>query len=174
MPDQPSWIERVPEILQRLETPSAPPFLDRPAVEILFGLRRRQAIALCHRCGGYLVGKTFLVSRDAVVRFLRDPQRWSAAADEKARFERVGSALGEARLQLNQRRIVIPVPTEPARLQFSGLPPGIQFEPDKLTVTFRAPAELLEKLFALAQVLSYDYAAFERSWSATQPAGGEL
>ena len=63
MPDQPSWIHRLPQITQALEAPDAPPFLDRPAIERLFGLRRRQSIALLRRLGGYQVGKTFLVDR---------------------------------------------------------------------------------------------------------------
>ena len=112
MPDQPTWIASVPEILEKLEAPVAPPFLDRPTVEVFFGVRRRQAIHLLRRFGGYKVGKTFLVPRGAVVRFLRDPQRWSAAADEKGRFERVASALSQARTELHQRRIPIPAPME--------------------------------------------------------------
>jgi hypothetical protein len=61
MPNQPSWIESVPEILETLRAPGTPPFLDRPTVEVLFGVRRRQAIHLLRRFGGYQVGKTFLV-----------------------------------------------------------------------------------------------------------------
>jgi len=172
MPDQPSWIERVPEILETLEATGAPPFLDRPAVEVLFGLRRRQAIALLRRLGGYQVGKTFLVPREAVVRFLRDPRRWSAAVEERGRFERVRSALGAAREELDLRRISIPACRETLRLELSGLPAGIQFEAGKLTVDFSTPAELLGKLFALAQALGNDYDTFERSWRAAQQNGG--
>jgi hypothetical protein len=117
MPDQPSWIESVPEILETLEAPGTPPFLDRPTVEVLFGVRRRQAIQRLRRFGGYQVGKTFLVPREAVVCFLRAPQRWSAAADEKGRFERVANALGQARTELQQRRILIPAQGETLRLR---------------------------------------------------------
>jgi hypothetical protein len=162
VPDQPSWIERVPEILATLESSGALPFLDRPAVEVLFGLRRRQAIELLHRVGGYQVGKTFLAPREAVVHFLRDPQRWSASAAERGRFERVRSVLGAARQELDRRRIAIPARAEILRLELSGLPAGIRLEPGKLTVDFGTPAELLEKLFALAQAVGNDYETFER------------
>jgi hypothetical protein len=165
MPDQPSWIGFVPQILRDLEAPGGPPFLDRSAVEALFGVRRRQAIELLRRFGGYQIGKTFLVPREAVVRFLRDPERWPAVAGEKARFERVLSALGQARAELHQRRIPIPAQTEALRLELSGLPPGIRLEAGQLTVQFAAPLELLEKLFALSQILTNDYEAFERQWS---------
>jgi hypothetical protein len=161
MPDQPSWIERVPEILKKLNSYDLP-FLDRPAVEVLFGLRRRQAIQLLRRLGGYQVGKTFLVPREAAIRFLRE--RRSAAADEKGRFERVASALGQARQELQQHRISIPASTETCRLDFSGLPAGIRLETGQLTIQFATPVDLLQKLFALSQALTNDYHTFEQSW----------
>jgi hypothetical protein len=162
MPDQPTWIESVPKILETLEKPGAPPFLDRPAVEALFGVRRRQAIHLLRRFGGYQVGKTFLVPREAVVGYLREPGRWSAATDEKGRFERVASALGEARAELHQRRIPIPAQTETLEMEFAGLPPGIRLETGQLVIQFERPVELLEKLFALSQAFANDYQTFER------------
>ena len=166
MPDQPTWIESVPEILETLEAPGTPPFLDRPTIEVLFGVRRRQAIQLLGRFGGYKVGRAFLVPREAVVGFLREPQRWRAAAEEKGRFERVANALGEARSELQQRRIPIPAQTETRQMEFAGLPPGIRLEPAQLTIQFQTPVELLEKLFALSQALTNDYETFERSWIA--------
>jgi hypothetical protein len=172
MPGQPSWIDRLPEILESLEAPGFPPFLDRPAVEVLFGVRRRQAIELLRRFGGYQVGKTFLAPREMVAGFLRHPQRWSAAAEERGRFERVRNALGDARQELDQRRIAIPTRKETLRIEFSGLPAGILLEAGKLTVDFATPAELLEKLFALAQALGNDYDTFERSWRAANHTGG--
>jgi hypothetical protein len=172
MPSQPSWIKYVPQILQTLESPAAPSLLDRPAVEVLFGLRRRQAIHLLRRFGGYKIGKTFLVPRETVVRFLRDPNLWSAAGEERGRFEQVRSALGEARQELQQRSIPIPARTEALRLDLSGLPAGIRLETAQLTVQFETPVDLLEKLFALSQALTNDYDTFERSWIAAGRTGG--
>ena len=170
MPDQPSWIERVPKILDFLESAAATPFLDRPAIESLFGVRRRQAIQLLHRFGGYQVGKTFLVPREAVIRFLRDPHLRSAAEVETGRFERISAALGQARQDLDRRRIAIPVQPETLRLEISGLPDGIRLEPTQLTVRFEQPMELLQRLFALSQALANDYDSFERSCiAARQP-----
>jgi hypothetical protein len=171
MPDKPAWIEYVPEILETLEAPGAPPFLDRPAIELFFGVRRRQAIYLLRRFGGYKVGKAFLVPREAVIRFLRDPERWSAAVNEKGRFERVAVALGEARGELQQRRIPIPAKKETFEMEFAGLPPGIRLEPNQLIIEFQAPGELLEKLFALAQAFANDYQTFEQSWVAASQTG---
>ena len=58
MPNKPSWLLRVNEILEDLggAEMAAHPFLTRGAVEKLFGLKRRQAIELMHSVGGYSFG----------------------------------------------------------------------------------------------------------------------
>jgi hypothetical protein len=164
MPDQPSWIDRLPEITRALEAPDAPPFLDRPAIEQLFGLRRRQSIALLRRLGGYQVGKTFLVDRAVLLAFLRDPQRRRAADDEAGRFRNVGELLAQARQQRHFQRISIPAAARLFHLDFAGLPQGIDFSPGELRIHFDHPHQLLEKLFALSQALANDYETFEAAW----------
>jgi len=149
-------------MLRVLEAPGAPLFLDRAAIESLFGLRRRQAIHLLGRLGGYQAGKTFVVPREAVVRFLRDPARQAAARGEKARFERVRNALAGARGDLQRRRIAIPTGPENTITDLAGLPPGIRLESGRLTVEFGTAVELLEKLFALSQALTNDFETLER------------
>ena len=157
VPDKPTWLTRVPGILQFLESPQAPPFLDRPAMELLFGLRRRQSIDLMRRMGGYQVGKTFLVDRQALLRFLTAPQQQAASEQSVARKQKVVASLGEARQMLASRRIPIPAT---AASSVAGLPPGIQLDPGRLTVIFEQPVELLQKLFALSQALTRDYEQF--------------
>jgi len=117
------------------------------------------------------VGKTFLVATEAVIRFLRDPRRRSAAEVETGRFERVSAALGQARRDLQRRRMPIPVEPETLRLEISGLPEGISLEPAQLTIRFDRPMQLLERLFALSQALANDYESFERSCLAAKMAG---
>jgi hypothetical protein len=165
MPDQPSWIHRLPDITQKLEASTAP-FLDRPAIEKLFGLRRRQSIHLLRRMGGYQVGKTFLVDRQAVLDFLNDPERRHAAAQEAGRFRIVGAAIAEAQEELHMRRIRLPAHPRVFRLELEGLPAGIDLGSHELNIGFEHPRELLEKLFALAQALANDYERFEATWTA--------
>jgi hypothetical protein len=164
MPNQPSWIDRLGEITQAIEAPDAPPFLDRPAIERLFGLRRRQSITLMRRLGGYKVGKTFLVARPALLAYLRDPQQRRAADDEAGRFRSVGELLARARDQRHLRRIPIPASSRSSQLDFAGLPEGIDFLPGELRIRFEEPQKLLEKLFALSQALANDYESFEAAW----------
>jgi hypothetical protein len=169
MPDQPTWIERVSEITANVEASPAP-FFDRPAIERFFGLRRRQAIALMHRLGGYQIGKTFLVERPALLQFLRNPERRFAAEVEADRFRSVLDTLGRAKEELHFRRIPVPATARVYQLEFDGLPEGIEFDPAELRIRFDHPHQLLEKLFALSQALANDYETFERAWtSASKP-----
>ncbi len=153
MPERPTWLERVPEMLEELNAPGCPPFLDRPAVERLFGLRRRQAIALMHRMAGYQVGKAFLVDRGSMIAFLTRPATLQFVDHAIERKRRVLERLAAARRDWCARRIRIPVVPQLA----PGLPEGVELQPGELKIRFKEPVQLLQKLYALAQVLARDY-----------------
>jgi hypothetical protein len=161
MPTQPLWIERLPELITKLQEREAPLWWDRPAIETLFGLRRRQVIDLLRRLGARRIGTGFALERDALLRFLQDPKRRDAYDDERLRRERVESGLGQARRERDRRAISIPVASAPERIDFAGLPAGIELRRHQLTISFQQPGELLEKLFALGQALRNDYETFE-------------
>jgi hypothetical protein len=147
-------------IRQELESPSAPPFLDRTAVERLFGIRRRQAIRLLSVCGGYQVGRTFIVPREALLDYLT-----SAVGEDRVEFAirrrtRIIDQLEAGWRVASSNRVSLRVPVaEPG----PSLPDGVRLLPGLLEVRFGSPVELLEKLFALAQTVSRDFDAFERS-----------
>ena len=169
MPDQPGWIDSVARIAEEVEASQAPVF-DRAAIERLFGVRRRQAILLMHRMGGYQAGKTFLVDRQTLLRFVREPLREVVAEVEARRFASLLETLGRAKEERHFRRIPVPVTARVFPVEFGGLPEGIEFEPRQLRIRFDHPHELLEKLFALSQALANDYETFERAWTkANQP-----
>jgi len=160
VPDQPTWLHRVPAIRAALQLPSAPPILDRAAIERLFALRRRQAIRLLAMCGGYQVGRTFVVPKQALLDYL--DTRVGAARVEFAvrRKDRIIDQINAERRQAASTRVTLQV----ARPVYDpSLPEGVQLLPGLLQVRFRNPVELLEKLFALAQTVSNDFEAFERA-----------
>ena len=160
MPKHPLWLEHVPDILDRLQAEETPPVLDRQAIEHLFGVRRRQAIHLLHRCSGYQVGRTFVVSRDAVRAFLEEIQAGGALTVIEAKKNHVIEFLGEARQALLGPSI--PVPTKRfSEMTLAGLPDGVHLAPDQLTIHFQSATDLLEKLFALSQALANDFEALE-------------
>src|SRR5689334_12786005 len=57
MPAKPAWLLHLSEIIEQLEAFDVP-VVDRGIVERVFGLRRRRAIELLHRFGGYQAGRT--------------------------------------------------------------------------------------------------------------------
>jgi hypothetical protein len=161
MPDQPSWIDRVPQILEAVSAPGLPPFLDRSGVERLFSVSPRQANRLIQRWEGYRVGRSILVSREALQRHLEQRELRAAGEREHGRKRRISETLGVARIEARRRSIPIPVLADSYSRQFEDLPAGIQLEPGELKIRFDDSTELLQKLFELAQAISNDPQRFQ-------------
>ena len=168
MPDHPTWLERIPEILKALTSATAPPFLDRHAIEQLFGVRRRQAISLLHYFDGYQVGRAFVVPRESVIRFLEQRHTGTALQEVVAQKQRVSEFLGEARQGLLLPRIPLPA-AQASEMTLAGLPAGIQLLPGRLSIHFDDATDLLGKLFSLSQALANDFESLELAWTAATP-----
>jgi|SRR5579872_2244218 len=61
MPDNPTYLHRLPSILVEAKSPKPIPFFRRCDVEALFGLKRRQAINLMHRIGAVRVSQEIAI-----------------------------------------------------------------------------------------------------------------
>ena len=85
MPNKPSWLLGVNDILADLARPelASVPFLSRAAIENLFGLKRRQSIQIMHAVGGFQLGTAFVVARSDLSRWLR-----RASLDTQVQHER--------------------------------------------------------------------------------------
>jgi hypothetical protein len=152
VPDQPTWIHRLPEILAWLESEGAPPFLHRGLIEGVFRLRRRQALRLMEKAGGYQAGRTYLIDRLQLARSLRerDPRVVEQASQRKVRLE---EKIDESRRQVEAQRLRVRVDPdlENARVAAGSLPPGIEaVAPDCLQIRFFGAEDLLSKVAALA------------------------
>jgi hypothetical protein len=158
-------------LFSKLQADTAPPLLDRAAIETLFGVRRRQAIALLHRFPGYQLGRTFVVPRESVLAFLAQCRDGEAIEQAEAQKRRVTEALGEARQALTLPRIALPPHTKLSEITLAGLPEGIQLTPGRLVVDFENATCLLEKLFALAQAFANDFESLEAALAAACPEG---
>ena len=106
MPNKPSWLLRVTQILKDLdrEEMAAHPFLTRAAVEKLFGLKRRQAIELMHSVESYQIGKTLVVGRAKLAAWLRRASLGEQVWWEQVRHTRVEEVLEEVRQEREARR----------------------------------------------------------------------
>jgi len=158
---KPRWWQHIPEIRQVLADVNLP-VIDRAAVERLFGLRRRQAIELMNRFGGYQAGRTFVISREQVIAALDAIADGGEFRLELGRRERLATSLEKIQRTRQAEAVRIPVLPEVFGSRIEALEPGVQLRPGKLEIEFAGPEDLLRKLFSLAQAVSNDYTAFER------------
>jgi len=162
MPAKPRWWRHIPEIRKMLEDAHLP-VIDRASVERLFGLERRQAIELMHRFGGYLAGRTFLIGREQLIEALDAIAASGEYQQEAARREQFVASVDAVRRTRQTEAIRIPVSREVFDARLKSLGPGVELRAGRLAIEFAGPEDLLRKLFALAQAVANDYAAFEES-----------
>ena len=169
MPKLPGWYVCVPAILDRLRRPDAPPFLDRPAVEKLFSIRRRQAIRVLAAASGYQVGKTFVVERQALIDFLEGIEHSGAAPEARARKRRVAAALDEVANHAAAQRVRVPAAPDVFRRRPASLPAAIELvAPGKLQISYRGAEDLLAKIVELAAAATNDFPAFRTLYGGSE------
>jgi hypothetical protein len=164
------WFLHIPEIIGQLKVLSAP-VVDRALIEKLFALKRRQAIELCHRFGGFQAGRTFLVDRLQLITELERLHRDPGFDAETHRRERLSQIVVEARRLRAGAEVVLPVSPDALDRHMNDLPSGVRLEAGCLTVWFDRPEELLAKLFELAKAAQNDYEAF---CAAADKSGGSV
>ena len=164
MPAKAQWLLRVPEILAELSALDVP-VVDRAVCERLFRLRRRRAIDLIRGFGGYQAGRTFLLDRPKLIAQLEHIRDSPDFKMEWRRKERLAERLDAIRRLQAGERVAIAVAPETLSQRLPDLPDGVGLSPGALHILFQSPEELLSKLFALAQAIANDYAAFEKRTS---------
>ena len=156
MPAQPRWLLAVPDAIRKLETLDLD-LLTRCDVERLFGVSRARAAQLMRTFGAARVGASRVLRRTALLRQLRTYRQRAAFRGEEARRTRLVAALRQARLT----GIRVAVPREAREGRLASLPEGVKVARDRIEVRFSGAQEAVERLYALAQVLSNDYDRFE-------------
>jgi hypothetical protein len=168
MPAQPSWHLRVPEIRAALASPASPPFLDRPAIEILFRLRRRQAIRILTACGGYQIGKTFLVSREALLSYLEEIQKAGSVDRLRQRKLRISAALNEVANHVAAQRTQIRTDPKLLGRHPAELPAAIALvAPGKIQISYHGATDLLAQIAELAAAATNDFPRFRQIFEGT-------
>ena len=151
MPDKPTYIHRLGDILAEARTPKPIPFFRRGDIEALFGLRRRQAIHLMHRIGAIRVSREIAVAQHDLIHWLEHLAASPAGPDEIRRRERVVGRIVDLKAETAARAVKIVLPDA---VPSPGLPPGVSLQPGVLTISFATGQQLLERLFLLARVLA--------------------
>jgi hypothetical protein len=157
MPAKPSWHADIPKIRRKLAALDAP-FLDRPVVERLFSVRRRQANNLMRILGGYKLGAAMVVDRqELILRLDQMAARRGVAGEQTKRKSSVLEALEALQRDARPRRVAPPLP----RAAKASLPSGLSVTaPGELTLQFSSPEELLGSILSLVQSASKDFASF--------------
>ena len=159
MPNIPSWILPLPEICRTVDALEVP-VLDRASFEKLFGVRRRRAIQLMHRFGGYQAGRTFLIDRRVLVQALASIDDVDREC-ELSRRTKLVTELEKTRALFPARDVRIFVPAEARNNKMSDLPPGVHLRAGELRIEFHGTEDLLRHLFELSQAIVNDYGRFE-------------
>ena len=126
-------------------------------MERLFGVSRARAAQLMRTFGAELVGASRVLRRTALLRQLRTYRQRAAFRGEEERRTRLVAAIRQARLT----GIRVAVPREAREGRLASLPEGVKVARDRIEVRFSGAQEAVERLYALAQVLSNDYDRFE-------------
>ena len=137
VPPRPYWLNRLPLIISELSSLGSP-VIDRTCFERVFRLKRRRAIELMHQLGSYRAGRGYILDRMALLRVLgalrSSPEsRWTFQIQEE---------------------LVRPDSAQSFDLALRTLPDGVCLERNLLSVTFRNPEELLERLSTLIHTLA--------------------
>ena len=136
MPYKPYWLQRLPEIVDRLKTLSVAT-IDRRTFESIFRLRRRRAIELMHVLGSYRGRRGFVLDRCALLQKLDSLDtvtryRW----EQQVRLPWVIGLLGQGEVN------AVKEPNE------------IHLGPGRLLLEFADEGELIEKLLIVLRAAS--------------------
>ena len=155
----PSWIHRIPEMIEILALADVER-VDRQLAERLFDLRRTAAKALLRRLGAELCGHSLVISRGLLMARLREalenPEWTWEVQRRRAMQDRIEAARPE-----RPRRFVVALAGEFQksldRIRVPDLPATIELQPGKVAIQCRNMEHLLEQLVQLAKVLDNDY-----------------
>src|ERR1039457_1455917 len=86
------WITRVPQAIDEVRNLSLP-VIDRATLETVFKVRRRVAIRLMSRFGGFQAGKTFFIDRLQLIDRLEEISHGDHFAAARARRVQIADEL---------------------------------------------------------------------------------
>jgi len=156
----------MPEIVATLSAMETP-VVDRATCERLFGVRRRRAIELLKRFGGYHGGNVLLADRARLIQQLQTLETTPDVLHECRRQQRLAGELDRLRRSHAGAAVRIEVPRPPGQILDSTLPVGVSITPGKLVIEFVRVEELFSRLYGLAQAVAADYEGFSAACSMT-------
>jgi len=164
MPAQPAWFHRLDAILCELRGLEAE-YLDRLAIERIFGVRERRARQLMVGLPCIQVGNAVAISRAALIERLETTSAGDRFQWEIGRRTRVVDSLETLRRHAAARRVHVPAPRDARDRVFASLSAEIAIGPHELHIRFGSAEDLAAKLFELSQAMANDWSGFEAAVS---------
>src|ERR1041384_6746609 len=131
MPDNPTYIHKLTEIMAEARGPKPIPFFRRRDIEALFGLKKRQAVNLMHRIGAIRVSRELAVEKRDLLRWLEQMIEDPSVTIEQHRHERVIDRIVELKAETAARAVKIVLPDRKPSVE---LPDGVSLQPGVLDV----------------------------------------
>jgi hypothetical protein len=169
MPSKPGWYRHLDRILADLAAlPS--PWITRGTIEFLLGVGPRRAQQIMAPCAIEQVGTSLVADRRLLIEHLTALARGEAVHYEWERQRKLAASLERLRSEwLARPKVLVEAPVSAVNQRLRNLPDGIELAPGRITVTFAAPSEALERLLALAMAIGNDMEQFEALTSTERP-----
>ena len=173
MPAQPAWFSRLDTILEALRGIESP-WLDRRAVEKLFGVKPRRAQQLMSRLAAVeWFGKNAGVSRAELVRNLEALAGGTEVTVWRGKRRRAAEEIAQVQAEAAARQVEVEVAPDRLKRRMEKLPEGISLHPGLLEVRFRSIDDLWWQLGELAGAAVGDRDAFLRAACPTPEEPGD-
>lgn len=159
MPNEPSYLDRIPQALQILAVEDK--LLTRAEVGLLLGLAPRRTIDIMKVAGAEMHGKALKVRSDLLAEYLATKVTGDVLRKERERQRRFAEWLSRANSQAYCRvEVTFPMFNYLSQADRFRLPPGVNLGASRLTVDFDDDRDLLEKLRAIGVALGKDYGVY--------------
>lgn len=154
MPPQVTWLHKVSEILDTLRA-IPHPVIDRRTIERLFDLRPRRTLQWMNRWGAYKIGNLLFVDKERLCSELQVMITGGPAHYAATRKENIEDLLEKAAAERRQARLNTRIRPEIYATTWEKLSEGTELDRNghRLIVNYRDGADLVQKLFEVAQAM---------------------
>jgi hypothetical protein len=159
MPAKPRWFSKIAEIRSLVESDFPAPWLDRCAIQELFGVGKRSAHGLMHWVGACRIGDAYALRREDLLEWLRALEQTPEVDHETRRRRRVEDFVANLRAHRGAHRILI-AERSSSLAALADLPSTTILQRGELRIRFTHPEDLLRQLHALSQAIMHDFEGF--------------
>jgi hypothetical protein len=159
MNSYPSWIQRIPEMIETLALLDRE-WIDRQLAELVFDLRKTAAFQLLRRMGAQRCGNCLVIGRGLLMARLREAHEnhhWRWESERRQSVQRRIESLETQRQRKSLVAVDAALANQMEELRAVGLPETIQLTAGMLIIRCADMIDLLRQLVLLAKTTDTDY-----------------